>query len=112
MNSNAPKDEIVFKTFDNRVDKAIVCEGIFDALRIGKVFPAISILGKVLNGSKQILEIVKSTKEAYMILDKDAEKDGFKAAMILNYYIPTKVMFIKEKDPGEMSLKQIEELLP
>jgi len=113
MNAPVPKAGNIFKTFNKKVDKAIICEGIFDALKIGKLFPAISILGKVLNGSEQIVSILKYTKEAYVMLDSDANKDGFIAANLLNYYIPTHVMFIKgKKDAGEMTIKELKEILP
>lgn len=112
LNTPVPKDSTIFKTFSGRVDKAIICEGVFDAISIGRVFPAISILGKVLNGSQQIMSIVGATRQAFVMLDSDAEKDGFLAASLLNYYIPTQVMFIKAKDPGSMTPKEIRKMLP
>lgn len=112
MNAPIPKAGNVFKTFTKRQNKAIICEGAFDAIRIGRLFPAIALLGKVLNGSEQIISIMKSTKEAYVMLDRDAESEGFKTSCILNYYLSTKVMFIKDKDPGSMSMKELKRMLP
>ena len=111
---NAPVDKggAIFKTFKGKVDRSIICEGIFDAIRIGKLFPAIALLGKVVNGSPQIASILKSTKEAFVMLDRDAESQGFFASHVLNYYLKTHVMFIKDKDPGSMSLKDLKEMLP
>lgn len=111
---NAPFDKggAIFKTFKGKVDRSIICEGIFDAIRIGKLYPAIALLGKVVNGSPQIASILKSTKEAFVMLDRDAESQGFYASHVLNYYLKTHVMFIKDKDPGEMSLKDLKGMLP
>uniref|UniRef100_A0A6H2A306 Putative primase n=1 Tax=viral metagenome TaxID=1070528 RepID=A0A6H2A306_9ZZZZ len=112
MNAPIEKGGTVFKTFKGLVPRAIICEGIFDAMRIGRLFPAIALLGKVVNGSAQITSILKSTKEAFVMLDRDAESQGFYASNVLNYYLKTQVMFIKDKDPGSMSLDDLRKILP
>ena len=113
MNAPVPKGGTIFSTFPGKVDKAIICEGIFDAVKIGKFFPAICILGKKLNGNEQIASIVKKTKEAFIMLDQDADHDAFSSYLVLNCYIPTRVgLFPKNKDPGSMTFAEIKDLLP
>jgi DNA primase len=113
LNAPVDKGRNIFKTFEDKVDKVIICEGVFDSISVGRVFPSISILGKVLNGIEQIMSIVKSTKEAYILLDSDAAKDSFIMYAALNMYIPTKVMFLEgKKDPGEMTVEELRKILP
>jgi DNA primase len=113
LNAPVPKAGNIFKTFVDRVDAAIICEGIFDAIKIGKKYPAICILGKVINGNDQIISIAKATKKAYVLLDRDAQKEGFIASQVLNYYIPTQVMLLEvTKDPGDLTDEQLEKILP
>jgi len=112
MNAPIEKGGNIFKTFKGKVDRSIICEGIFDAMRIGRLFPAIAILGKVVNGSAQIASILRSTKEAFVMLDRDAESQGFYASNVLNYYLKTHVMFIKDKDPGSMSMEELRRMIP
>lgn len=106
MNSPTPKRGIIFKTFEGKVEEAIICEGIYDALRIGKVYPTISILGKVAD-KEQIKKISKLTNKARIMLDNDAYKEGFLLYNQLNVFISTKIIFINKKDPGEMNIEEI-----
>jgi DNA primase len=107
MNSPVPKQGIVFKTFKGRVDTAVICEGIFDALRIGKLYPAIALLGKVLNGSKQLESIKEAAEKVIIMLDSDAKVDAMKLYQALSPYLRCRIVFINKKDPGELSLAEL-----
>lgn len=106
LNAMADRKPIIFTTFKYPVERVFITEGIFDALRVGKLFPAASILGKVIS-KEQAIKISRLAKEAYIMLDKDAAKDSIEIVKILGYYIRTKIMFIEKKDPGSMSVEEI-----
>ena len=110
MNASAPKDDLVFQTFEDKVDTAVICEGIFDAFAIGRVMPSIALLGKTITPS-QIGAIKRICRKAIVMLDSDAKVDGFKLFTTLGYHLPTRMVFIKHKDPGDMSKDQIKEAL-
>jgi len=110
MNAPVEKGHIVFKTFNDRVEEAIVCEGIFDALRIGKVIPAISLLGKVAS-KYQIQTIRQLTNSAIVMLDSDANVEAFKLYSLLRMYMPTRILMIDKHDPGSMTIEQLKEVI-
>lgn len=114
MNAAAPKDGLVFKTFQGRTHRVVITEGVFDAISVSRVSPAISVLGKTLS-QKQIDTIKASASKAVILLDADAPQDGFKAFEQLNYHMPTRIVFLHllqgAKDPGDMTIEQIREIL-
>ena len=107
LNAPVPKNGTIFKTFDGRVKLAVITEGVFDALRVGKVAPAISLLGKIVNGKAQAQSIFNSADKVLVMFDKDAVKDCVLAAMELSIFVLAKPVFIDKKDPGEMTLDEI-----
>lgn len=110
MNAAAPKNGLLFTTHKEPVPQAVICEGIFDAISISMVMPAISPLGKTVT-DEQAKSIKDYTQKAIIMLDEDAKVDAFKLYEQLSRYLPTKLVFITEKDPGEMSICQLKEVL-
>lgn len=112
LNSTTPKIGIIFKTYKGIKPRVIVVEGIFDAISIGRVFPAIATLGKNVD-SQQVFEIAKNCKSALICLDADAHKQGFELQGKLSGLIPCSALFLqnREKDPGNMSIKEIEQTI-
>lgn len=110
LNAPVPKDEIIFKTFGGKVQTAVINEGIFDSIRVGKYFHSISLLGKVAT-ERQIQSVVESTDNALIMLDNDAYTEAFKLYQQLSVYINCKILLIKEKDPGSMNKLQIMEAI-
>lgn len=108
LNAPISKDKILFKTFEGKVEEAIICEGVFDAMRIGKYFNAISILGKKAT-QKQIEKILSLvTKKIYVFLDRDALVESFTLSQNLKNYRETKlVVNYKYKDPGSIGPKTL-----
>lgn len=111
--TNAPiaKDDLVFKTFDQPVKEAVICEGIFDALKIGKVMPAIALLGKTISDGQLKRLLREKINKFIIMLDDDAKVDAFNIYQRLSLYRPCSLKLISEKDPGEMSIAQIREIL-
>lgn len=111
MNSPTPKKGIIFKTFTGTRKEVVICEGIYDALRIQKVTEAIALLGKKIDDD-QIKKIKGVCEERVLVmLDKDARKEAFEIYQKLSLYRDTKIVMISQKDPGEMTATQIEEAL-
>jgi DNA primase len=111
LNSAIPKGGTVFKTFTGKVEQAVICEGVFDAMKIGEVLPAICLLGKKATPQqmKTILECV--TDKIFVMLDRDAFREGMELSSMLSLYIKSKFLLIDYKDPGEMTTQQIKEVL-
>lgn len=106
MNSPTPKKGIIFKTFETRVSEAIIVEGIYDALRIGKWFPTIALLGKIAD-KEQLIKIEALATRTKVMLDNDAHREGFNLYNQLNNFMHTKVIFINQKDPGELTKEEV-----
>lgn len=110
MNSAAPRESVIFKTYSGMVDKAVLVEGPFDALQVNKEYPAMALLGKVLSRG-QIEAIKQGAKKIIIMLDSDAKVDAFKIYKQLSNIMPTKLVFIPEKDPGELTVTQLKEVM-
>lgn len=111
LNSPSPKEEVIFKTFDGVVDRAIVVEGIFDAIRVGKIFPAIALLGKRITKG-QINKIMEVAKSVIVVLDQDAHTYAWQVKEQLGYYLDTRIILLNEhKDPGSMKVSDIKQLI-
>ena len=111
MNAAAPKGDLVFTTWKNKkVKQAVLCEGVFDAISVARIIPAMSALGKAVSEA-QGRKIATLCDEVIVMFDNDAKIDAFKTYEQLRRYLPTKLVFIKQKDPGEMSMKEILEVL-
>jgi len=84
-------------------EDVVLCEGVFDALKIENSIP---ILGSTLReDSKLFAQIVKNDSAIYLALDPDAEKKiGSLIESLLRYGIEIyKVQIAPFKDVGEMS---------
>ena len=111
MNAKASRREVIFKTFIGKVKKAVVTEGVFDAIKVGRIIPSIALLGKEMTLG-QLKKIIQSTERAIVILDNDAWAWQIKIISELCNYIPTKGIFLRgEKDLGDMEEEEIEKLL-
>ena len=111
MNAAAPKGDLVFTTWKNKkVRTAVLCEGVFDAISVARVIPAMSALGKAVSDA-QAKKIKSLADEVIVMFDSDAKVDAFKTYERLGRYLPTRLVFIKHKDPGEMTTKEILEAI-
>jgi len=108
LNAPVPKEEIVYRTELETTDEVVVCEGIFDALRIGKVKPAVALLGKVAS-RKQINLITSHVRRLiYVMLDSDAKQEAFILYNQLSYYKKTRLILLDKKDPGSLQTEELE----
>ena len=108
LNSPAPKQGVIFKTFEGPVKHAVIVEGIFDAIQVGKIMPAIAILGKLLS-VRQGREIHNYCQRATLLLDRDALKDAI--VIQKNLPIPVSLRVLEDKDPGSTSISKLKEVL-
>jgi len=110
-NAPRPATDIIFKTFKGKVDKAEVCEGIFDAVRIARVMPAVALLGKELTEEKSKKIIDNVSREIIIMLDSDAIRHSFKLYDKLRGYRHVTLRCLAHGDPGEMSVEELERRL-
>jgi len=109
VNATCGKDNVIFKTFEGTVGHAVVVEGVFDALRVSKVFPAIALLGKTITQG-QIQQIKDCAKTVTVMLDPDAGKYAIEVYNSINYSVPAKIKLLDEDldtDPGSMTPETI-----
>lgn len=111
LNPPRPKDGCIFKTYSGTAPVAVVCEGVFDALKVGLVAPAIALFSK--NPTRQQLKsVAEGCGKAVLLLDADAHKDTIKVYTALEHFVACKPIFLKGfKDPGEMPPGEIEKVL-
>jgi len=91
----------------------VIVEGVFDAIKINQTdnFKGIAIMSKHLSEGQKY-KLLKLEGTFYIMLDSDAKLDSLKVAGELSKYGKiVKVAFIKSKDPGEASLKEIRKAL-
>jgi hypothetical protein len=107
LNAPVSKEEILFKTFEGNQETVFVTEGIFDALRVGKAFPAVSLLGKVATKA-QIKKLAELADEIIIMLDNDAYVNAFNLKQKLEvYHSNCKMVMLEDKDPGSIEVEQI-----
>lgn len=87
----------------------IITEGFFDCLRVGDT--AVATLGKQVTENQIRLIKLGSFKRVVVFLDQDAEVEATKIAEKLCVYFPTYIAYPTKKDPGEMTKKEINNVL-
>lgn len=96
------KEEVVFNIDGAReAGYAVLCEGVFDAIRVGK--PGVAIFGTELHDA-QILKLIEAVNKFYVLLDGDYA--GIKAAVkvarkIISYGEPVNVVILPSGDPAD-----------
>lgn len=106
LNPQQSRDIIFNELMIDWDQDVILCEGVFDALKIENSIP---ILGSTLReDSKLFAQIVKNDSAIYLALDPDAEKKiGLLIESLLRYGIEIyKVEINPYKDVGEMSKEE------
>lgn len=99
--------------YDDTKDKkiGILCEGPFDVMHAAAVsdrIGAFGIMGKEISESQLELLLKTKLQTIYIGLDPDFPQNVIKAAQQLQPYFNVKILPIpKEKDLGEMNIKQI-----
>lgn len=70
-----------------RADTAVIVEGIFDAISVGKIMPAVALLGKNANNAK--IKYLKRLANNWIIwLDADAANDSVLLALKIKKLLP------------------------
>jgi len=110
-NPPRPATDVVFKTFQGKVDKAVVVEGFFDAVRVGRVLPAIALLGKELTEEKSKKVIDNVSREIIIMLDSDAVKHSFRIYDKLRGYRHVSLRCLAHGDPGDMDTDELKRRL-
>lgn len=111
MNSPTSKEHVIFKSFEGKVGHAVVVEGVFSALRVAKVFPAIALLGKIMSPGQRE-RIKECTDSITIMLDPDAQRNAVDLAWDMSYHIKTWISLLEgERDPGEMSTEEINTII-
>lgn len=107
LNSPSSKEHVIFKSFEGRVGHAVIVEGVFSALRVAKVFPAIALLGKIMSPGQ--LEMIKQcTDSVTIMLDPDANSYAADLAWNMSYHVKTFLVLLSgERDPGDMTEEEI-----
>ena len=108
-NCPSPNRSVMFNF--NQQETMILCEGIIDALHIGK--NAVAMLGKSIK-NEQVNRILKANpKTIYVFLDDDAQdKAIYTAKKFLGLINTVKLVKpLKGRDPGDMAKSEIDTLL-
>lgn len=110
LNAGRGRGKVIFKTFQEPVDVCVLVEGIFTALYVSKVFPAVATLGKIVTQSQARL-ISGVARRVLIMLDSNAHKEVMDAHRLLNYYMKAKPMFIKKAAPDSYSHQELSKLI-
>lgn len=109
LNPPIPKQGLIFKTFIGKVHRAVVTEGVFDAISVSAVMPSIAMLSK--NPTEdQIREICESANELILMLDADAHKTALEVGERLSYYVPVRRVRLKTGDPANLNPRSLYEI--
>lgn len=77
----------------------VICEGVFDAMAVGR--NAVAILGKSLSDVQLHKILLCGFKTVTIMLDHDAEKEAFEIARRLSGYVQTNVALLDSGDPAD-----------
>jgi len=102
------KSEIVFNIDGAREEGiAVICEGVFDAIRVGKA--GVAIFGTSISEVQlQKLLLLSKPMKYYVMLDQDAIKSAVKIASLLKAYQTQVSLIIPPKgDPGDWPREDI-----
>lgn len=110
LNPPSAKAGVVFRTFIGQAPRAVIVEGVFDALRVEHVAPAIALLTKKAT-LEQLHTIAESCQEALLLLDSDAAKDSLALGGEIGFYVPLKRLYLREGDPGSTSVPELRKLI-
>ena len=102
------KDTVCFEMFINWNEPIVLCEGVFDSLKLKKCNTFISKFQV-----KHYTRLVqKKVKTIYVALDEDARQDAIKLSkFLMDYGISTYLLNMKDKDPSELGFTKFWELL-
>jgi DNA primase len=106
VNADESKDIIFNELYVDWDDDVVLCEGVFDAIKVPNSIP---ILGSTLReDSKLFAQIVRNDSAIYLALDPDADKKVEKLVeSLLRFGIEVyKVHIAPYKDVGEMSKEE------
>jgi DNA primase len=106
VNADESKDIIFNELYVDWDDDVVLCEGVFDAIKVPNSIP---ILGSTLReDSKLFAQIVRNDSAIYLALDPDADKKVEKLVeSLLRFGIEVyKVPIAPYKDVGEMSKEE------
>lgn len=110
LNSNSGRSKVIFKTFTEPVKEAILVEGIFTAIYVSQVLPAIATLGKVVTEA-QCKKIAQVVDKVYVMLDRNAKKETIQATFMLAHYIEALPIFIKAEAPDLHSHEELRRMV-
>ena len=100
-----------FKNFSQtKKDKLVVVEDILSAVKVGKVTNAVSLLGSYIPTS--FTTLCNDFDKIYLWLDRDKLKESIAYAKKLRLYSGKLVsVVVRDKDPKEHNISEIEEIL-
>jgi DNA primase len=88
----------------------VICEGVFDALRIAKVARPVALLGKEANRAQIERLIASKTKHFIICLDPDAQTYAMKLAVNLKGGDKrVSIVDLRNTDPGDCPSKRLKE---
>lgn len=110
LNVGKGRNKVIFKTFTNPVSSCIIVEGVFTAIYVSRLLPAIATLGKIISET-QCEQISKWCKKVYVVLDSNARKECIQATCKLAHYISAVPIFINKPAPDSYSLEELERII-
>lgn len=110
LNPPMPKTGVTFKTFLGKAHDAVIVEGVFDAISVSRYLPAIALLSKNPT-EEQVREVSKAARNLIVMLDSDALSTALSVSQRLSYYAPVRTIRLAKGDPGDLSQKELYEVL-
>lgn len=110
LNPPMPKMGVTFKTFIGKANRAVVVEGVFDAISVARVLPSIALLSK--NPTIEQIRLVGNLAEQLVVmLDADAVADALSLSEQLSFYTNVRTVRLKKGDPANLTVEELHEIL-
>lgn len=103
------KEDVVFNIDGaRRIGRAVICEGVFDAIKVGE--DGVAIFGTFLH-EVQFQKLV-DIPEVYVMLDEDAKVPAARVANnFYEYGKPVKIVFLPKGDPDDYPRARLREFI-
>jgi len=112
IGASGMKKKNVLYNFDiafSQKEELIITEGPFDSIRVGPT--SVALLGKAISDEQLRLVQLGDFKKIIVLLDPGTKKEGKETTKALARYFNTFGGELKDKDPGEMTFTEIQEVL-
>jgi DNA primase len=108
LNPHIEKHGVLFRGTDLTGDFIVVCEGVFDAIRLSRLVPVVALLGKEAS-DLQLMKIREIAEKAIVMLDADALGHAIQLCLRLLQLMPTILIMLNHSDPGSLTTDELQQ---